>query len=74
MNMPALLLDYSSSSILFADKYLLVSNYWSPKLYFQAQNGSFIDVPIIGDTSGGNLGGMAIYYCELSRVTTTLSH
>jgi hypothetical protein len=39
-----------------------LSNYWSPKLYFKAQNGSFLNVPIIGDTDGGNLGGMAIYY------------
>lgn len=39
-----------------------MSNYWSPKLYYKAQDGSFLDVPIIGDTDGGNLGGMAIYY------------
>ncbi|KAF2008488.1 WSC-domain-containing protein [Aaosphaeria arxii CBS 175.79] len=39
-----------------------MSVYWTPKLYFKAQNGSFIDVPIIGDNAGGNLGGMAIYY------------
>ncbi|ORY12630.1 hypothetical protein BCR34DRAFT_587097 [Clohesyomyces aquaticus] len=39
-----------------------LSNYWSPKLYFRAQNGSFLSVPIIGDNDGGNLGGMAIYY------------
>lgn len=39
-----------------------LSNYWSPKMYFHAQNGSFLDVPIIGDNDGGNMGGMAIYY------------
>lgn len=39
-----------------------LSNYWSPKLYFRAQNGSFLDVPIIGDNDYGNKGGMAIYY------------
>ncbi|KAF2703137.1 WSC-domain-containing protein [Pleomassaria siparia CBS 279.74] len=39
-----------------------LSNYWSPKLYFKAQNGSFLSVPIIGDTNGGDMGGMAIYY------------
>ncbi|KAF2640037.1 WSC-domain-containing protein [Massarina eburnea CBS 473.64] len=39
-----------------------LSNYWSPKLYYKAQDGSFQDVPIIGDNQGGNLGGMAIYY------------
>jgi hypothetical protein len=27
-----------------------LSNYWSPKLYFHAQNGSFIEVPVIGRT------------------------
>jgi hypothetical protein len=39
-----------------------LSNYWTPKLYFQAQNGSFTPVPIDGDDSVGNMGGMAIYY------------
>jgi hypothetical protein len=41
-----------------------LSNYWTPKLYFKAQNGSFLDVPIVGDTDGGQMGGMAVYYCE----------
>jgi hypothetical protein len=27
-----------------------LSNYWIPKLYFHAQNGSFIDVPVSGGT------------------------
>lgn len=39
-----------------------LSNYWTPKLYYQAQNGSLISVPIDGDDSLGNMGGMAIYY------------
>ncbi|KAF1979791.1 WSC-domain-containing protein, partial [Bimuria novae-zelandiae CBS 107.79] len=39
-----------------------LSNYWTPKLYFKAENGSFLDVPIVGDTDGGQMGGMAIYY------------
>ena len=39
-----------------------LSNYWTPKLYFQAANGSFLDVPIQGDNEYGNMGGMAIYY------------
>ena len=26
------------------------SNYWIPKLYYHAQNGSFIDVPVRGGT------------------------
>jgi hypothetical protein len=51
----------------------LVSNYWSPKLYFRAENGSFLDVPIIGDNEGGNLGGMAIYYCKRIMMTTFTS-
>ncbi|KAF2205073.1 WSC-domain-containing protein [Delitschia confertaspora ATCC 74209] len=43
-----------------------LSNYWSPKLYFHAKNGSFISVPIVGDNEGGNMGGMAIYYLTRS--------
>jgi hypothetical protein len=39
-----------------------LSNYWTPKLYYQAQNGSLASVPIDGDDSQGNQGGMAIYY------------
>lgn len=39
-----------------------LSNYWTPKMYFHAKNGSFINVPINGDTPGGNMGGQAIYY------------
>ena len=27
-----------------------MSNYWIPKLYYHAQNGSFIDVPVQGGT------------------------
>ncbi|QSZ33690.1 hypothetical protein DSL72_005261 [Monilinia vaccinii-corymbosi] len=41
-----------------------LSNYWTPKLYYKAQNGSFISVPIEGDDGLGNLGGMAIYYLQ----------
>ncbi|OCK72946.1 WSC-domain-containing protein [Lepidopterella palustris CBS 459.81] len=39
-----------------------LSNYWTPKLYYHAKNGSFISVPIMGDDGYGNMGGMAIYY------------
>ncbi|KAF4556755.1 Hypothetical protein D9617_1g086360 [Elsinoe fawcettii] len=39
-----------------------LSNYWSPKLYFQAQNGSILSIPIGGQLSSGEGGGMAIYY------------
>jgi len=38
-----------------------LSAYWTPKLYFQAQNGSFISVPAAGD-GNGLAGGMAVYY------------
>ena len=27
-----------------------MSNYWIPKLYYHAQNGSFVDVPVSGGT------------------------
>jgi hypothetical protein len=39
-----------------------LSNYWTPKMYFHAKNGSFIPVPIDGDNQYGARGGMAIYY------------
>ncbi|KAF2085078.1 WSC-domain-containing protein [Saccharata proteae CBS 121410] len=39
-----------------------LSNYWTPKMYYHAKNGSFITVPIEGDDNEGNMGGMAIYY------------
>lgn len=38
-----------------------LSNYWTPKLYYQTQNGSFIDVPQAGDGEGV-YGGMTVYY------------
>ena len=47
-----------------------LSNYWTPKMYYHAENGSFIDVPINGDYDG-DMGGMAIYYCE-SRLAVVL--
>ncbi|KAF1814963.1 WSC-domain-containing protein [Eremomyces bilateralis CBS 781.70] len=37
------------------------SNYWTPKLYYQAQNGSFINVPGPGDPEDKN-SGMIVYY------------
>ncbi|KAF2740116.1 WSC-domain-containing protein [Polyplosphaeria fusca] len=40
-----------------------LSNYWTPQLYFQAQNGSFIPVPVAGDGSDLN-GGMIVYYLQ----------
>lgn len=38
-----------------------LSNYWTPKLYYHAENGSFIDVPQAGD-GNGVYGGMTVYY------------
>lgn len=38
-----------------------LSNYWTPALYYQNQNGSFESVPQSGD-GAGNLGGMTVYY------------
>lgn len=38
-----------------------LSNYWIPKLYYRAQNGSLISVPMVGDGSGA-LGGITVYY------------
>ena len=40
------------------------SNYWAPKMYFHAANGSYLNVPISGDIPNDvdGLGGMAIYY------------
>lgn len=38
-----------------------LSNYWTPALYYHAQNGSFIRVPQAGDGEGVT-GGMTVYY------------
>lgn len=38
-----------------------LSNYWTPQLYFAADNGTFIAVPHSGD-QWGQLGGMTVYY------------
>ncbi|GAB7352366.1 hypothetical protein MBLNU459_g2805t1, partial [Dothideomycetes sp. NU459] len=40
-----------------------LSNYWTPKLYYQYQNGSFEDVPQAGD-GNGVYGGMTVYYLQ----------
>ncbi|KAN0087269.1 protein of unknown function (DUF1996) domain containing protein [Elaphomyces granulatus] len=40
-----------------------LSNYWTPALYYHAQNGSFISVPQAGDSASG-LGGMTVYYLQ----------
>lgn len=38
-----------------------LSAYWTPKLYYLAQNGSFYGVPQAGD-GAGTTGGMTVYY------------
>jgi len=38
-----------------------LSNYWTPKLYYMHENGSFEDVPQAGDGVGA-VGGMTVYY------------
>jgi len=38
-----------------------LSNYWTPTLYYQYQNGSFVKVPQVNDGTG-HLGGMNVYY------------
>ena len=38
-----------------------LSNYWTPKLYWQAPNGSFFDVPRLGEGLGKRA-GMTVYY------------
>lgn len=40
-----------------------LSNYWVPHLYYRAENGTFIDVPVSGD-GDGNLGGITVYYLQ----------
>ena len=37
------------------------SNYWTPQLFYHAQNGSFIPVPVVGDGNDQH-GGMTAYY------------
>lgn len=39
-----------------------LSNYWTPKLYYHAENGSFISVPMVGDNAQDLNGGMVVYY------------
>jgi hypothetical protein len=39
-----------------------LSNYWTPKLYYQYQNGTFQSVPMVGDNAADLNGGMVVYY------------
>jgi len=45
-----------------------LSNYWTPMLYYQAQNGSFTRVPLAGDGNGAT-GGKTVYYEYVSTNT-----
>lgn len=38
-----------------------LSNYWTPKLYYMAEDGTFEDVPQSGE-GNGKTGGMTVYY------------
>ncbi|KAI5271288.1 hypothetical protein E4T47_05393 [Aureobasidium subglaciale] len=40
-----------------------MSNYWTPALYYQSENGTFINVPQSGDGTGV-YGGMTVYYLQ----------
>ncbi|KAF9737167.1 WSC domain-containing protein [Paraphaeosphaeria minitans] len=39
------------------------SNYWTPQLYYHAQNGSFLPVPVVGNSDDSNA-GMLVYYFQ----------
>jgi len=39
-----------------------LSNYWTPKLYYQYPNGTFQSVPMVGDGPQDLNGGMVVYY------------
>lgn len=41
-----------------------LSNYWTPKLYYQFENGTFQSVPTVGDNAQDQVGGMTVYYRE----------
>ncbi|KAI9506394.1 hypothetical protein BX070DRAFT_219863 [Coemansia spiralis] len=41
-----------------------LSNYWTPKLYFQNKNGTFVNVPTVGDSAADMNGGMTVYYLQ----------
>jgi hypothetical protein len=47
-----------------------LSNYWTPKLYYHAKNGSFISVPQVGDGNGA-AGGMIVYYLYVTNISPT---
>lgn len=40
-----------------------LSNYWVPKLYYEYENGSFVDVPQAGD-GDSTFGGQTVYYLQ----------
>jgi hypothetical protein len=49
------------------------SNYWTPKLYYQYENGTFQSVPTVGDNMNDLNGGMTVYYRKFTlRLGDTL--
>jgi hypothetical protein len=47
------------------------SNYWTPKLYYQYENGTFQSVPTVGDNMGDQNGGMTVYYLQRGPAADT---
>lgn len=41
-----------------------LSNYWTPKLYFQNADGTFTSVPTVGDNAADLNGGQTVYYLQ----------
>jgi hypothetical protein len=41
-----------------------LSNYWTPKLYFQNADGTFQSVPTVGDNAQDLNGGQTVYYLQ----------
>ncbi|KAJ4294001.1 hypothetical protein N0V90_007690 [Kalmusia sp. IMI 367209] len=42
---------------------LTVATSWTPQLYYHAQSGSFVPVPVVGNSEDNN-GGMIVYYLQ----------
>lgn len=50
-----------------------LSNYWTPKLYYHGENGSYTSVPMVGDSSADLNGGMVVYYQQRGPDTNNLT-
>jgi hypothetical protein len=48
-----------------------MSNYWTPKLYYHAQDGTFQSVPTVGDNINDINGGMTVYYLQRGKGADT---